>query len=171
MADPVQDSDTTVNSVTDGAEISRSGTVSDRILGVVCLVGAAWYTVTSRTFDGTGFGSGPVGPKTLPTGIGILFAALSLYLILRPDDGPTWPTRQAAWQIIAVVAASYVYGQIMEPVGFILASALMTIIIGLLFRAPMVRLLPMSLLFPVVLAFVFNNWLSLKLPDGLWGGF
>lgn len=149
----------------------NQGVWSDRVLGAVCLLGAIWYTITSRTYEGTGFGSGPVGPKTLPTGIGILFGLLSLYLIIKPDPSPTWPTRRAGWQIVLVVAASYVYGQIIQPLGFILSSALMTVIIGILFRAPLAKLVPMSLLFPVVLAFVFNNWLSLRLPAGLWGGF
>ena len=152
-------------------DIANEGRWSDRVLGAIGLLGAAWYTITARTFDGTGFGSGPVGPKTLPTAIGILFGLLSLYLIIRPDQSPTWPTRRAGWQIALVVGASYVYGQIIQPVGFILSSALMTIIIGILFRAPLTKLIPMSVLFPTVLAFVFNNWLSLRLPAGVWGGF
>lgn len=155
---------------TEGGETGRKGHMSDRVLGGVCFAIAAWYTATARTYEGTGFGSGPVGPKTLPTGIGILFGLLSLYLIFRPDPSPVWPTRKAAWQIVLVVAASYLYGQILEPVGFILASALMTIVIGLLFKAPLARLLPLSIAFPVVLAYIFNNWLSLQLPDGWWGG-
>ena len=153
----------------DGGE--SVGHLSDRVLGGVCLIGAIWYTATARTYEGTGFGSGPVGPKTLPTGIGILFGALALYIMFRPDPSPTWPGRKTAGPIILVVAASYAYGQIIEPVGFILSSAAMIIVIGLLFRAPLAKLLPLSVAFPVVLAFVFNNWLGLQLPDGLWGGF
>ena len=159
------------SAATNGDESARHSGLSDRVLGGVCLAIAVWYTAAARTYDGTGFSSGPVGPKTLPTGIGILFGLLALYLMLRPDPGPTWPTRTAAWQITLVVAASYIYGQIMEPVGFIFASALMTIVIGVLFRAPLTRLLPLSILFPVGLAFIFNNWLGLQLPAGLWGGF
>ncbi len=145
--------------------------MSDRLLGVVCLVLAGWYTVEARTFDGTGFGSGPVGPKTLPTGLGVLFALLALYLIAKPDGEPRWPTRQALWQIGLVIAASYAYGQVLQPVGFIFASAAIIVIIGLLFQARLQLLLPLSILFPVVLAFIFNNWLELRLPVGWWGGF
>ncbi len=145
--------------------------MSDRLLGLVCLALAVWYTVEARTFDGTGFGSGPVGPKTLPTGLGIIFGALALYLILRPDGEPRWPTRQALWQIGLVIAASYTYGQVMQPVGFIFASAAIIVIIGMLFKARLQLLLPLSIAFPVVLAFIFNNWLELRLPAGWWGGF
>lgn len=144
---------------------------SDRLLGLVCLVMAVLYTAEARTFEGTAFGSGPVGPKTLPTGIGILFGALSLYLVVRPDPSPAWPTRSAWWQIGLVLASSYVYGQVLGSVGFIVASAVMMMIMGMLFRAPPRLLVPLSVVFPTILAFVFNNWLELRLPSGWWGGF
>lgn len=149
----------------------RAGGWSDRILGLVCLAIAIWYTFEARTFDGTAFGSGPVGPKTMPTGVGVLFGALALYLIIKPDRGPRWPTARASWQIGLVVLSSYIYGRVMEPIGFIASSAVMTIVIGLLFRAPPKTLVPLSVVFPVALAFVFNNWLELRLPAGWWGGF
>ncbi|MGH1490000.1 MAG: tripartite tricarboxylate transporter TctB family protein [Acidimicrobiales bacterium] len=144
---------------------------SDRLLGLVCLVIAVLYTVEARTFEGTAFGSGPVGPKTLPTGVGILFGALSLYLIARPDPPPAWPSRNAWWQIGLVLVSSYIYGQVLGSVGFIVASAAMMMIMGVLFKAPPRLLMPLSVLFPTALAFVFNNWLELRLPSGLWGGF
>lgn len=149
----------------------QPGRWSDRVLGLVCLGIAVWYTFEGRTFDGTAFSSGPVGPKTLPTGVGILFATLALFLVVKPDPAPRWPTRQVSWQIGLVVISSYIYGRLMEPIGFIAASAAMTVVIGLLFKAPPKILIPLSVVFPVVLAFVFNNWLELQLPAGWWGGF
>lgn len=148
-----------------------SGGWSDRVLGLVCLVIAIWYTAEARTFEGTAFSSGPVGPKTLPTGVGLLFGGLSLSLIAKPDPSPAWPTSKAWWQIGLVLATSYLYGQILDSVGFIVASAVMMIVLGLLFRAPPRLLVPLSVVFPTLLALVFNNWLELRLPDGWWGGF
>jgi putative tricarboxylic transport membrane protein len=145
---------------------------SDRVLGAVCLIGAIWYTIEARTFDGTAFGSGPVGPKTLPTIIGVLFGALAIHLIVKPDRSrPRWPTAAAWWQIGLVVFCSYVYGRVIEPVGFIIASILMTLVIGMLFRAPVRLLVPAAVIFAVVVAYIFNNWLELRLPAGWWGGF
>lgn len=144
---------------------------SDRVLGIVCMGVGILYTIEARTFDGTAFGSGPVGPKTLPTGIGVLFIALAAYLVIKPDPSPTWPTAKAGWQIGLVIIASYLYGRVLETAGFIFASAAMALIMGLLFKAPIKKLLPLSLIFPVVLAFIFNNWLDLRLPSGWWGGF
>ena len=152
-------------------DAGAGGTRSDRILGLVGLVVATLYIFEARTFDGTAFGSGPVGPKTLPTGVGVVFGAISLYLIARPDESPRWPTSKAWWQIAVVVGASYLYGQILQPVGFIGASAAIIVVIGLLFKAPILKLAPLSVIFPIVLAFIFNNWLELRLPAGWWGGF
>lgn len=149
----------------------QAGGWSDRVLGAVCLGIGLWYTIEARTFDGTAFGSGPVGPKTMPTGVGVLFMALATYLIAKPDSSPRWPTAKAGWQIGLVIASSYLYGRVMEPIGFIVASAAMTVVMGMLFQAPLKKLLPLSVIFPVVLAYVFNNWLELRLPAGWWGGF
>ncbi len=147
------------------------GRWSDRVLGAVGLVIAVLYTIEARTFEGTAFGSGPVGPKTLPTGVGVVFGAISLYLIAKPDKSPLWPTKHAWWQIGIVIASSYLYGQILSPIGFIAASAAIIVVIGVLFQAPIRKLLPLSIVFPVALAYIFNNWLELKLPAGWWGGF
>lgn len=144
---------------------------SDRALGLVCLAISVWYTAEARTFEGTAFSSGPVGPKTLPTAVGVLFGVLSLFLIVKADPEPSWPQAKAWWQIGLVIVSSYVYGQILDSVGFIVASAVMMIVMGLLFRAPLKLLVPLAVLFPVVLALIFNNWLELRLPPGWWGGF
>jgi putative tricarboxylic transport membrane protein len=152
-------------------ESSPAGGWSDRALGVVCVLIAIWYTFEARTFDGTAFKSGPVGPKTLPTGVGVIFGLLALYLIVKPDSDPRWPTLSASWQIGLVVLSSYLYGRVIEPFGFIASSIAITVVIGLLFRAPVRKLVPAAVVFPIVLAYVFNNWLELRLPSGWWGGF
>ena len=110
---------------------------SDRALGVICIAIAIWYTFEARTFDGTAFKAGPVGPKTLPTALGVIFGTLSLYLIVKPDRSPRWPTASASWQIGAVILSSYFYGRLIEPIGFIAASAAITMVVGALFRAPL----------------------------------
>lgn len=147
-----------------------AGGWSDRVLGLTCLGVGIWYTIEARTFDGTAFSSGPVGPKTLPTGVGVVFMALAAYLVVRPDRSPRWPSAQAWWQIGLVVVSSYLYGRVLETFGFIVASAVMAVVLGLLFKAPLKKLLPLSIVFPIVLAYVFNNLLELQLPAGWWGG-
>jgi putative tricarboxylic transport membrane protein len=130
-----------------------------------------WYVLETRNFNLTTFGTGPVGPKTLPTLVGILFAVLALGLILKPDESPSWGSASAWSQIGAVVATSFVFGQLLEPLGFIIASTILAVVIGLFFNGPVRKLAPLALVFAIVVAFIFNNWLELRLPIGWWGGF
>ena len=144
---------------------------SDRVLGLLCLALGVWYVLETRNFAVTSFGTGPVGPKTMPTLVGILFAVLALVLILKPDESPSWGSFAVWWRLAAVVATSFVFGQLLEPLGFIVASTILAVVIGLFFKGPIAKLAPLSLVFAIVVAFIFNNWLELRLPTGLWGGF
>ena len=153
-----------------GAATHMSRT-SDRVLGVVCLVIGVWYILETRNFVVTAFGSGPVGPKTLPIIVGIFFSAMAVILILRPDESPAWPSLGVWWRLLAVVSTSFLYGQLLGVLGFIIASTVLAIIVGLFFKGPIAKLAPLSLVFSIVTAFIFNNWLQLRLPVGWWGGF
>jgi len=137
----------------------------------VCLALGIWYVLETRNFNLTTFGTGPVGPKTLPTLVGILFSLLALVLIIKPGESPSWGSLSAWSQLGAVVATSFLFGQLLEPLGFVVASTLLAIVIGLFFKGPIRKLAPMAFVFSVVVAFVFNNWLELRLPAGWWGGF
>jgi putative tricarboxylic transport membrane protein len=154
-----------------GASGKRRLLGSDRTLGLLCLALGVWYVLETRNFNLTTFGTGPVGPKTMPTLVGILFAVLALVLIFRPGESPTWGSATAWTQLLAVVVTSFMFGQLLEPVGFIVASSILAIVIGLFFKAPLSKLIPLSILFAIVVAYIFNNWLQLRLPIGWWGGF
>ena len=144
---------------------------SDRILGVICLVLGVWYVFETRNFIENAFGSGPVGPKTLPIIVGIFFSVMALVLIIRPDESPTWSSLGIWWQLAAVVATSFLYGQLLDVGGFVIASTILSIVVGLFFKGPILKLAPLSLVFSIAVAYVFNNWLTLHLPVGWWGGF
>jgi len=144
---------------------------SDRVLGLLCLALSVWYVLETRNFNLTAFGTGPVGPKTLPPLLGILFALLAIVLIVKPGESPTWGSFAVWVQLGAVALTSFLFGQILEPVGFIISATILSIVVGLFFKGPIVKLAPLSLAFAVVVAFVFNNWLGLNLPAGWWRGF
>ena len=144
---------------------------SDRVLGLLCVALGVWYVFETRNFAVTTFRADAIGPKTMPTLVGILFVALALVLILEPDESPSWGSPAVWWRLAAVVATSFVFGQVLEPLGFIIASTILSVVIGLFFKGPIARLAPLSLVFAIAVAFIFNNWLELRLPTGLWGGF
>ena len=144
---------------------------SDRVLGLLCLALGIWYVLETRNFNVTAFGTGPVGPKTMPTLVGILFSILAIVLIARPSESPSWGSAAVWSQLTAVVVTSFLFGQLLEPLGFIVASTILAVVIGSFFKGPIAKLAPLSLAFAVAVAFIFNNWLGLRLPPGLWGGF
>jgi len=131
---------------------------SDRVLGFLCLALAVWYVLETRNFNLTTFGTGPVGPKTLPTMVGILFGLLALVLIAKPGESPSWGSPTVWSQLVAVVATSFMFGQLLEPFGFIVASTILAIVIGLFFNGPIRKLAPLALVFAIVVAYIFNNW-------------
>ncbi|MCH7584958.1 MAG: tripartite tricarboxylate transporter TctB family protein [Acidobacteria bacterium] len=144
---------------------------SDRALGILCLALGIWYVLETRNFVLTAFTTGPIGPKTLPILLGIAFVGLALILIFKPDESPDWGTFAVWSRLAAVVTTSFLYGQVLQLMGFIVASTVLSIVIGLFFRGPIRKLVPLSLGFTIAVAFVFNNWLELRLPPGWWGGF
>jgi putative tricarboxylic transport membrane protein len=148
-----------------------AGRGSDRVLGLLSLAFGIWYVFETNNFAVTAFGTGPVGPKTLPRILGVIFIVMALGVIFKPDASPTWGSRVVWARLGAVVATSFLFGQIIDKVGFILASAALTVIIGSFFQGPLKKLVPLSLVFTTVVAYVFNNWLELHLPVGWWGGF
>jgi putative tricarboxylic transport membrane protein len=144
---------------------------SDRVLGFLCLALAVWYVFETQNFNVITFGNSPVGPKTLPRIVGIVFGLLAIVLIVKPSESPSWGSATAWSQLVAVVATSFMFGQLLEPFGFIVASTVLAVVIGLFFKGPIRKLAPMALGFAVVIAFIFNNLLELRLPIGWWGGF
>ena len=150
---------------------ANRGLTSDRLLGILCLTLGIWYVLETRNIATIDFVTGPVGPRTLPRLIGVLFAGLGVVLIVKPDEPPGWGSPTVWYRLAAVIAASFLFGQLIEPVGFIISSTILSIAIGLLFKGPIRKLVPLSLVFAIVVAFIFNNLLELKLPHGWWGGF
>ena len=65
---------------------------------------------------------------------------------------------------------SFLFGQLLEPIGFIIASTTLAVVIGLFFNGSIIKLVPLAFVFATVVAFIFNNWLELRLPAGWWGG-
>ena len=95
---------------------------SDRILGAVCLLlGVAFIWGAARVQ--VGFIVDPLGPRSFPVIIGIVLILGALFVLLRPDPEPQWPVLSRALEIIAAVAVLIGYAQALEPVGFVIATA------------------------------------------------
>lgn len=97
--------------------------MSDRLLGGISILLAlafiygAWQIETGMMLD-------PLGPRTFPMIIGAVLAIASVYLLVRPDPEPDWPGRRRGLEILLAVVVMIAYALLLEPLGFLIASAL-----------------------------------------------
>lgn len=96
---------------------------SDRIFGLVTLFVALAY-IASATQIQTSFLADPVGPKAFPMLIGAVAALCSLFMIVKPDPDPQWPSARTwgALAIAVVVLVCYAYA--LKPMGFLIPTAI-----------------------------------------------
>ena len=95
---------------------------SDRIFGLATLVVALFYIWSATTIQ-LGFLSDPVGSRTFPYLIGAVAALCALYMLVRPDPDPVWPSLLVFGKIAAAVAVMYVFSRLLKPAGFIIPAA------------------------------------------------
>jgi putative tricarboxylic transport membrane protein len=97
--------------------------MSDRLLGGVMLalalafVAGAMQIKSAIVFDA-------LGPKSFPIIIGVLLALASLYPLFRPDPEPDWPPPARGLEIVAALGVMIAYALLLEPLGFVVATAL-----------------------------------------------
>ncbi|WP_299295388.1 tripartite tricarboxylate transporter TctB family protein [uncultured Tateyamaria sp.] len=99
--------------------------MSDRIFGGVGLALAIFYIWAASTIKLT-FMVDLVGPRTFPYIIGAGLALTSVYMMIRPDDEPDWPSAGGVMEILAATVVMLLYGRFLPEVGFIVSTALAT---------------------------------------------
>ena len=95
---------------------------SDRIFGLVMAIVALAY-IASATQIQTSFLSDPVGPKTFPIIVGVVCAISAIFMVLKPDPEPDWPTLRTFGAIIIAVLVLIAYAYALKPLGFLLPTA------------------------------------------------
>lgn len=135
---------------------------SDRIFGLVMLLVALGY-IASATQIQTNFLADPVGPKAFPIGIGVVAALCALYMIVKPDPDPEWPS-VTGWGALAIATATLtIYAYLLKPLGFIVPTIFAAGIISYMIspRIPTAIIAGLGLAFG--LFFVFKFMLDLGL--------
>lgn len=139
--------------------------MSDRILGLILLILSAAYAIGARAME-VGFLSDPVGPRTFPYLIAAIMGASSLWLILRPDPEPAWPSR-GFWVPFGLALLSLVaYAYLLVPLGFIVTTALEMTLLSMLFGAKPRQAAVGGLSFSVLVYLLFTQVLGVPLPVG-----
>jgi putative tricarboxylic transport membrane protein len=111
------------------------------------------------------------GVTAFPRMVSALIAVLSLVLLLRPREGEPLPRGRPAVRVIVTVLFLGVYATILDPVGFVITTAVFLLAELLLIgvrRPILLVLVPLGV--SVGLFYLFRVFLEVPLPVGGLGG-
>ncbi|ELY6211514.1 tripartite tricarboxylate transporter TctB family protein [Cronobacter dublinensis] len=141
--------------------------MSDRIFAgiwlLLCIGGlfVAWQIHSEYAYE-------PVGPRPFPVGIIALMLLCSVLLLLRRPDVVEWPHNAVLQRLVVMVIILLLYAWGFEWLGFPLATALLTAVIGMLFGARLPAGLASGVVMGGALWFAFDRLLDVTLPLGAW---
>ena len=140
----------------------------DRMLGLVLLTLAVAYGWGAFNFPVAFAGPESVGPATFPKILAFIVGICSLYMLIKPDSMEEGFEFKALPELLFVLVVLVLYVFLMEPLGFILSTALM--VATLCWRmgvkpsyAGMTGIVSSTLVF-----LLFHFELALPLPIGPW---
>ncbi|SNY93192.1 putative tricarboxylic transport membrane protein [Cohaesibacter sp. ES.047] len=99
--------------------------MSDRIFGICGLLLAALFAYSAFLIEES-FLSDAVGPKAFPLIIAAILAISSVFIIIKPDAEPKWPTLNRFAEIVAAIIAMVLYAEFLTVVGFVIATAVVS---------------------------------------------
>ncbi|ELY2670464.1 tripartite tricarboxylate transporter TctB family protein [Cronobacter sakazakii] len=141
--------------------------MSDRIFAgiwiLLCIGGlfVGWQIHSEYTYE-------PVGPRPFPMGIIALMLLCAVLLLLRRPDVVDWPHHAVLQRLVVMVIVLLLYAGGFEWLGFPLATALLTAVIGMLFGAQLPAALVSGVVMGGVLWYAFDRLLDVTLPLGAW---
>ncbi len=141
---------------------------TDRVAGALLAALGLAVGAESSTFD-VAFLTDPVGPKALPYLTAAIFVGAGGFLLLRPGLPPVWPGRGVLTRMAGATAAFFLYGVVLAPLGFTVATTLAVGTLSMLFEGPVRKSFGAALGLSVALWYLFVWVLGLPLPLGaLW---
>ena len=151
----------------------------DRLAGTILLVFAGLWCWGAVVMIPTGIGSGPVGPRGFPLGLGLLLAALSAMLVAssfaRPRNADAEEPEAGQlgvelWAVSSALAILVGYAALLYAAGFIIATAVTVVLALVLVLGKRDWRLIGGLSLGTALGgyVIFNKILGVYLPHGRW---
>lgn len=140
--------------------------MSDRTLGAACMVVAAGMAWAAHDYAAP-ISYEPVGPRAFPLMLAGLLGLCGVWMLLRPAPGAS-PFHGLNWRPVAWVMASLLgYALVFQWLGFTVATALMSVPVGLAFGGSWKQSLAGGLGLGLGLYLLFDKLLDVVLPTGL----
>jgi putative tricarboxylic transport membrane protein len=135
----------------------------DRVLGgllILLAAGVAWHAQTLVV----PFAADPVGPRVFPTIVAAVLGLSGLALVIRP--GPVVAEFGAWPRAVAIALASLVYPLLLQPLGFVPATALLCFVSALAFKGKPVGAAVAAIITAIAFFILLDRLLDLPLPRG-----
>lgn len=139
---------------------------AERLLGVA-LLALAGLTLWSAQSLVVAFAADPLGPKGFPSAVAAILAACGALLLPGRGEPFAWPERRAAPLLLVVVMVAYAL--LLEPLGFLIATAGLALGVALLFGARFRKACLTGAATSAALWALFDMLLDLPLPKGILG--
>jgi len=142
--------------------------LNDRVLGVFALVLAAFLTAFGYGLEAP-FAYEPVGPRAFPLLLAFIIALCGLRLVVKGGN-PVEPNPAGAnTRILIMIGLLAVYALMFQWLGFVIATAAMTTLVGRLFGGAWVRCVIGGVVMSVFFFLLFDKVLDVVLPTGILG--
>ncbi|HSR71234.1 MAG TPA: tripartite tricarboxylate transporter TctB family protein [Kiloniellales bacterium] len=139
--------------------------MTDRLTGVIGLILALAYGIAGSRFH-SDFLTDPLGPNAFPVMLALVLGAFSLVLLVRRPAGADWPSAAVWLRKATAIGGMIVYGFLLEPIGFPLASFLFVSALAYLMGGRLGPSLGTGLAASIGLYVLFDPVLGLPLPLG-----
>ena len=139
--------------------------MNDRVLGGIGLAVSVVFIWMATQIE-LSFISDPVGPKTFPIIIGVMFALASLVMVLKPDPDPHWPAAGRLIELGATLLVLIGYAQLLPVLGFVIATAITAAYLSWRLGAKAIAAVTAGLCISFGIYAVFHLILGLSLARG-----
>ncbi|MBO9354294.1 tripartite tricarboxylate transporter TctB family protein [Bordetella petrii] len=142
--------------------------MNDRTLGVFALVLAALMTWAGWGIEAP-FAYEPVGPRAFPMLVALIIGLCGLRLAIKGGNPVEANSAGANSRIFLMVLIAAGYAFLFQWLGFIIATALMTILVGRLFGGTWLKCALGGVIMGMFFFVLFDRVLDVVLPAGLLG--
>ncbi|OZI77020.1 tripartite tricarboxylate transporter TctB family protein [Bordetella genomosp. 12] len=143
--------------------------MNDRLLGIIALVLAAFMTWAGWDIEAP-FAYEPVGPRAFPLLIALVIGLCGLRLAIKGGN-PVHPNPPGAnGRIVLMLLFAAAYAFLFEWLGFVIATAIMTVAVGRLFGGSWIKTAIGGLVMGLLFFLLFDKVLDVVLPGGVLEG-
>jgi putative tricarboxylic transport membrane protein len=142
--------------------------LNDRVLGVLAIALGAFLFWHGHDLEAP-FSYEPIGPRAFPMLVATVITLCGVYLAIKGGNPVASNGAGANWRIALMVVVIAAYALLFQTLGFILATALVTIAIGRLFGGRWSRVVPAGLGVGLGFFLLFDRVFEVVLPTGVLG--